>query len=59
MGTCDTRERCKTCDCSYSGGGKAADDCPGHFGHIEFGTPLYSYAFVARVVTLLRALCHN
>ena len=52
MGSVERGVDCKTCGASFL-------NCPGHFGHIEFGTPLYSYAFVARVVTLLRALCHN
>ena len=42
MGTCDQRERCKTCDCTFSGGGTGKmNDCPGHFGHIELASPMF------------------
>ena len=58
MGTSDRNERCKTCDCTYSGSGKM-NDCPGHFGHIELIKPVFHCGFIDQVTRILRCVCHH
>eukprot|EP00639_Heterosigma_akashiwo_P032026 CAMPEP_0194731502 /NCGR_PEP_ID=MMETSP0296-20130528/57539_1 /TAXON_ID=39354 /ORGANISM="Heterosigma akashiwo, Strain CCMP2393" /LENGTH=157 /DNA_ID=CAMNT_0039639033 /DNA_START=82 /DNA_END=551 /DNA_ORIENTATION=- len=61
MGTFDFRARCKTCDCSYSGGGGGVsiNDCPGHFGHIELARPVFHMGFLDTVLKVLRCVCFH
>ena len=58
MGTVNLRERCKTCDCSYSGQTKMSD-CAGHFGHIELARAVYHCGFIDEVMKILRCVCFH
>ena len=58
MGTVNLRERCKTCDCSYSGQSKMSD-CAGHFGHIELERAVYHCGFIDEVSKILRCVCFH
>ena len=62
LGTLEYRQRCKTCDCSYSGvggAGPAAPDCPGHFGHVEMARPVYHLGYLKETIMVLRCVCHS
>lgn len=49
MGSFDPQIRSKTCDCTYFGRGSKMDDCPCHFGHIEFVRPVFHCGFIDEV----------
>jgi DNA-directed RNA polymerase II subunit RPB1 len=34
-------------------------DCPGHYGLIEFGTPIYNPAFIREIVAILTCVCND
>ena len=59
MGCFDFDQRCKTCDCTYSGSGSRVDDCPGHFGHIELVRPVYHCGFIDDITKILRCVCYH
>jgi len=63
MGSFDYNARCKTCDCTYSGGGlgggNKVNDCPGHFGHIELARPIFHMGFVDTALKILRSVCFH
>jgi len=50
MGTTDMGKVCNTC-------GLKNTHCPGHFGHIELGRPVYYYHFVDIIMKLLKCIC--
>ena len=51
MGSTDRRIRCGTCENDLL-------HCPGHFGHIEFASPVYHFGFLKKIVKSLRLLCY-
>lgn len=52
MGTIEFGRTCATC------GNKSAL-CPGHFGHIELGLPVYYFHHLLTVLKLLRSVCYH
>lgn len=52
MGTIDYNRRCETCE-------NEADTCPGHFGHIELGLPVYNMNFMDYIIKILRSVCNR
>lgn len=59
MGSLSFQERCKTCDCTYSGSGSKMDDCPGHFGHIELCRAVYHCGLIDDILKVLRCVCFH
>ena len=47
MGVIDYGRVCATCN-------NTIELCPGHFGHIELGTPVYHIHFLSMVIKLLQ-----
>ena len=41
-------------DCAYCGLG--AKDCPGHFGHLEMGRPVFYYHFIDTVMKIMKCV---
>jgi len=52
LGTLEPRQRCKTC-------GNTAQNCPGHFGHIELAVPVVHVGFTKIVYELLSVTCRD
>ncbi|MGQ9514264.1 MAG: DNA-directed RNA polymerase subunit A' [Thermoproteota archaeon] len=52
LGTIEPRQRCKTC-------GNTAQNCPGHFGHIELPVPVIHVGFAKTIHQLLSATCRS
>ena len=52
LGTLEPRQRCKTC-------GNTAQNCPGHFGHIELAVPVVHVGFTKIVYELLTVTCRD
>ena len=50
MGTTDMGKTCNTC-------GLKNTECPGHFGHIELGRPIYYYHFIDIVTKIMKCIC--
>ncbi|GAA96338.1 hypothetical protein E5Q_03004 [Mixia osmundae IAM 14324] len=50
MGTIDRNFKCQTC-------GEGMAECPGHFGHIELGRPVYHVGFMTKVKKILECVC--
>jgi len=50
MGTTDMGKICNTC-------GLKNTECPGHFGHLELGRPVYYYHFIDIVIKILKCIC--
>ena len=50
MGVIDRGRTCATC-------GNTIELCPGHFGHIELGVPVFYIQFLATIVKLLQCIC--
>ena len=50
MGVIDYGRVCATCN-------NTIELCPGHFGHIELGTPVYHIHFLSMVIKLLQCVC--
>jgi len=48
----DKLVRCVTC-------GQDAQECPGHFGHIELALPVYNVFLVTKMLKLLRSMCFS
>ena len=51
MGTTDSSKVCETC-------GENAQNCNGHFGHIEFNEPIINPLHYRRVVSFLNCFCY-
>lgn len=52
MGTIEFGRTCATC-------GNKSIICPGHFGHIELGLPVYYFHHLLTVLKLLRCVCYH
>lgn len=52
MGTTDSSKLCETC-------GETAQNCNGHFGHIEFNEPIIHPLFYRRVISFLNCICYK
>ena len=52
MGVIEPGLRCKTC-------GRKLDECPGHFGHIDFAMPIIHVGYTKTIKALLRGTCRN
>ena len=52
MGTIEFGRTCATC-------GNKSVLCPGHFGHIELGLPVYYFHHLLTVLKLLRSVCYH
>ncbi len=50
MGTTDMGKVCNTC-------GLKNTECPGHFGHLELGRPVYYYHFIDNVMKIMKCVC--
>ena len=50
MGTTDMGKVCNTC-------GLKNTECPGHFGHLELGRPVYYYHFIDIVMKIMKCVC--
>lgn len=50
MGTTDMGKICNTC-------GLRNTECPGHFGHLELGRPVYYYHFIDTVMKIMKCVC--
>lgn len=50
MGCMSSNERCVTC-------GSSANECPGHFGHIELGTHFYHPYFITELYRTIKHSC--
>jgi len=50
MGTIDRNYKCQTC-------GEGSATCPGHFGHIELGRPVYHVGFLNKVKKIIECVC--
>ena len=50
MGTTDMGKICNTC-------GLKNTECPGHFGHLELGRPVFYYHFIDNVIKILKCVC--
>ena len=50
MGVIDRNRLCKTCEQTYV-------LCPGHFGHIELGRPVYYVQFITQIKKILQCVC--
>ena len=50
MGTTDMGKVCNTC-------GLKNTECPGHFGHLELGRPVYYYHFIDTVMKIMKCVC--
>ena len=50
LGPIDSKSSCATCRLS-------AQQCPGHFGHIELAVPVYNPLTFGTVIRLLRCMC--
>ena len=45
MGVTDKMSACKTC-------GKKVTECAGHFGHVDFGLPIFHIGFFKHTLTI-------
>jgi len=52
LGVIEPGLRCKTC-------GRKADDCPGHFGHIDLAMPVIHVGYVKELKKLLQSSCRT
>eukprot|EP01127_Copromyxa_protea_P014602 TRINITY_DN4101_c0_g1_i1.p1 TRINITY_DN4101_c0_g1~~TRINITY_DN4101_c0_g1_i1.p1 ORF type:complete len:1066 (+),score=189.66 TRINITY_DN4101_c0_g1_i1:92-3289(+) len=52
MGAAGRDYRCATCESD-------AEECPGHFGHIELVKPMFHYFYLSTVVKILRCVCFH
>jgi len=52
LGSISREHRCTTCDSD-------ANECPGHFGHIELREPVFHLGFMSTVLHILRSICFN
>ncbi|MDH7508805.1 MAG: DNA-directed RNA polymerase subunit A' [Methanomassiliicoccales archaeon] len=52
LGVIEPGLRCKTC-------GHKADECPGHFGHIDLAMPVIHVGFVKEIKKLLQSTCRS
>jgi len=52
LGTIEPRQRCRTC-------GNTAQNCPGHYGHIELPVPVIHVGFSKTIHQLLSATCRS
>ena len=52
LGVIEPGLRCKTC-------GRKVDECPGHFGHIDFSLPVIHVGFIKLVKSLIESTCRN
>tara|TARA_Y100000389_G_scaffold90627_2_gene87182 strand:- start:2715 stop:5459 length:2745 start_codon:yes stop_codon:yes gene_type:complete len=52
MGPTDSSKKCETC-------GENAQNCNGHFGHIEFNEPIINPLHYRRVVSFLNCVCYK
>jgi DNA-directed RNA polymerase II subunit RPB1 len=50
MGVIERGRLCSTCE-------NNSDLCPGHFGHIELGLPVFYFQYINTVIRLLRCVC--
>ena len=50
MGVVSVRTPCPTCE---------EIDCPGHYGLIEFGVPIYNPVFIREIVQVLTCVCND
>ncbi|MGC8581419.1 MAG: DNA-directed RNA polymerase subunit A' [Thermoplasmata archaeon] len=50
LGVLDPSLRCKTC-------GGRAEECPGHFGHIELAMPIIHIGYVKEIKEILQRIC--
>jgi len=50
MGIIERKRKCKTCEQTYV-------MCPGHFGHIELGKPVYYVQFITQIKKILKCVC--
>ena len=50
LGTCDIYLNCTTC-------GLNSIKCPGHFGHTELAEPVFHFAFMNNLKTVLQCVC--
>jgi len=52
LGVIEPGLRCKTC-------GRKADECPGHFGHIDLAMPVIHVGYVKDIKKLLQSTCRT
>eukprot|EP01124_Arcella_intermedia_P028971 TRINITY_DN6010_c0_g1_i2.p1 TRINITY_DN6010_c0_g1~~TRINITY_DN6010_c0_g1_i2.p1 ORF type:complete len:326 (+),score=29.18 TRINITY_DN6010_c0_g1_i2:214-1191(+) len=52
MGNISREFKCTTCECD-------ANECSGHFGHIELAKPMFHLGFMSTIVKILRCICFN
>ena len=50
LGTSDHYMKCATC-------GLMVKDCPGHFGHTELAMPVFNFAFLNHLKSILKCVC--
>jgi DNA-directed RNA polymerase beta' subunit len=52
LGTTESSKQCETC-------GENAQNCNGHFGHIEFNEPIINPLHYRRVISFLHCICYK
>ncbi|ODV93810.1 hypothetical protein PACTADRAFT_18443 [Pachysolen tannophilus NRRL Y-2460] len=50
LGTVDRYLKCETC-------GEDANECPGHFGHIELARPVFHIGFIPKIKKVCECIC--
>jgi DNA-directed RNA polymerase beta' subunit len=50
MGSMENEKNCVTCN-------QCCKDCPGHFGHIEFNTPIIHPLYYRQVISFMKCFC--